>query len=73
MATNTSIEGDFDQVPPQSRTYRLTATADGHLAMITVTTPQWEGLLRTVGRADLVGNPDYATPHLRAARTARRS
>jgi crotonobetainyl-CoA:carnitine CoA-transferase CaiB-like acyl-CoA transferase len=65
VATNTSIEGDFDRVPPQSRTYRLTATADGHLAMITVTTPQWEGLLRTVGRDDLVGNPDYATPHLR--------
>ena len=65
VATNTSIVGEFDKVPPQSRTYRLTATADGHLAMITVTTPQWEGLLRTVGRDDLVGNPDYATPHLR--------
>jgi crotonobetainyl-CoA:carnitine CoA-transferase CaiB-like acyl-CoA transferase len=65
VASNTAIEGDFDRVPPQSRTYRLTATADGYLAMITVTTPQWEGLLRTVGRDDLVGNPDYASPHLR--------
>jgi crotonobetainyl-CoA:carnitine CoA-transferase CaiB-like acyl-CoA transferase len=65
VTTNVSIEGDFEPVPPQSRTYRLTPTADGHIAMITVTTPQWEGLLRTVGREDLVGNPDLATPHLR--------
>jgi crotonobetainyl-CoA:carnitine CoA-transferase CaiB-like acyl-CoA transferase len=70
VTTNVTLEGEFDALPSQSRTFRLTPTADGHIAMITVTTPQWEGLLRTVGRDDLVGNPDYATPQKRGRNAA---
>ena len=33
--------------------------------MITVTTPQWDGLLRAVGRDELVGDPDLDTPQQR--------
>jgi crotonobetainyl-CoA:carnitine CoA-transferase CaiB-like acyl-CoA transferase len=65
VTTNVSMLGDFDRLPPQSRTFRLTPTADGYVAMITVTTPQWNGLMRAVGRDDLVGHPDYDTPQQR--------
>ena len=57
VSTNISMVGEFDKLPAQSRTFRLTPTADGHVAMITVTTPQWDGLLRAVGRDELVGEP----------------
>jgi len=70
VTTNVTMEGEFDKLPPQSRTFRLTPTADGHIAMITVTTPQWEGLLRAVGRDELVGNPDFATPQKRGRNAA---
>ena len=33
--------------------------------MITVTTPQWNGLMRAVGRDELVGHPDYDSPQQR--------
>ena len=62
--------GEFDKLPPQSRTFRLTPTADGHVAMITVTTPQWDGLLRAVGRDELVGSPDLDTPQKRGRNSA---
>lgn len=65
VTTNVTMQGDFDRLPPQSRTFRLTPTADGHIAMITLTTPQWDGLLRAVGRDDLVGHPDYDSPQQR--------
>ena len=45
VSTNFTMRGEFDRLPSQSRTFRLTTTADGHIAMITVTTPQWDGLL----------------------------
>jgi crotonobetainyl-CoA:carnitine CoA-transferase CaiB-like acyl-CoA transferase len=70
VTTNVTLEGEFDKLPSQSRTFRLTPTADGFIAMITVTTPQWEGLLRAVGRDDLVGHPDYATPQKRGRNAA---
>ncbi len=65
VSTNFTMRGEFDRLPPQSRTFRLTTTADGHVAMITVTTPQWDGLLRAVGRDELVGSPDLDTPQKR--------
>ena len=70
VSTNVSMVGEFEKLPSQSRTFRLTPTADGHIAMVTVTTPQWDGLLRTVGRDDLVGSPDYDTPQKRGRNAA---
>ncbi len=71
-APTSPMEGEFDKLPPQSRTFRLTPTADGHVAMITVTTPQWDGLLRAVGRDELVGHPDFDTPQKRGRNGGRR-
>ncbi len=62
VSTNITMVGEFDKLPSQSRTFRLTPTADGHIAMITVTTPQWDGLLRAVGRDELVGEPGSRHP-----------
>jgi crotonobetainyl-CoA:carnitine CoA-transferase CaiB-like acyl-CoA transferase len=70
VTTNVTLEGEVDQLPSQSRTFRLTPTADGFIAMITVTTPQWDGLLRAIGRDELVGHPDYATPQKRGRNAA---
>jgi crotonobetainyl-CoA:carnitine CoA-transferase CaiB-like acyl-CoA transferase len=71
VSTNITMRGDFDRLPSQSRTFRLTPTADGYVAMITVTTPQWDGLLRAVGRDELVGSPDLDTPQKRGRNSAR--
>jgi crotonobetainyl-CoA:carnitine CoA-transferase CaiB-like acyl-CoA transferase len=38
--------------------------------MVTVTTPQWDGLLRAAGRDELVGDPDYDTPQKRGRNAA---
>jgi crotonobetainyl-CoA:carnitine CoA-transferase CaiB-like acyl-CoA transferase len=65
VTTNVTLQGEFDRLPPQSRTFRLTPTADGYVAMVTVTTPQWNGLMRATGRDDLVGHPDYDSPQQR--------
>jgi crotonobetainyl-CoA:carnitine CoA-transferase CaiB-like acyl-CoA transferase len=65
VTTNVSLQGEFDKLPPQSRTFRLTPTADGYIAMITVTNAQWDGLLRATGRDELVGHPDYNSPQQR--------
>jgi crotonobetainyl-CoA:carnitine CoA-transferase CaiB-like acyl-CoA transferase len=70
VSTNVTMLGEFDRLPAQSRTFRLTPTADGHVAMITVTTPQWDGLLRAVGRDELVGSPDLDTPQKRGRNSA---
>ncbi len=68
--TNVTMRGDFDQLPSQSRTFRLTPCADGHIAMVTVTTPQWDGLLRAVDKNDLVGHPDLDDPQKRGRNSA---
>jgi crotonobetainyl-CoA:carnitine CoA-transferase CaiB-like acyl-CoA transferase len=70
VTTNVTMGGEFDRLPSQSRTFRLTACADGHLAMITVTTPQWDGLLRAVGKHELVGHPDLDDPQKRGRNSA---
>ena len=49
-ATNASFVGDVDKLPPQSRTFRLTKTADGYIALITVANDQFDGLLRATGQ-----------------------
>ncbi len=70
VSTNVTMLGEFDQLPAQSRTFRLTPTADGYIAMVTVTTPQWDGLLRAVGRDELVGSPAFDTPQKRGRNAA---
>jgi len=70
VTTNVTMHGEFDQLPSQSRTFRLTPCEDGHIAMVTVTTPQWDGLLRAVGKHDLVGHPDLDDPQKRGRNSA---
>jgi crotonobetainyl-CoA:carnitine CoA-transferase CaiB-like acyl-CoA transferase len=70
VSTNVTLEGEFDKLPANSRTFRLSKTADGHIALVSVTTPQWEGLLRACGRDELIGHPDLATPQLRGRNAA---
>jgi crotonobetainyl-CoA:carnitine CoA-transferase CaiB-like acyl-CoA transferase len=70
VSTNITMLGEFEQLPAQSRTFRLSPTADGYVAMVTVTTPQWDGLLRAVGRNELVGDPNYDTPQKRGRNAA---
>jgi crotonobetainyl-CoA:carnitine CoA-transferase CaiB-like acyl-CoA transferase len=70
VTTNVTMRGDFDRLPSQSRTFRLTPCADGHIAMVTVTTPQWDGLLKAVGKHDLVGHPDLDDPQKRGRNSA---
>ncbi|MGH8996024.1 MAG: CaiB/BaiF CoA transferase family protein [Acidimicrobiales bacterium] len=48
----------IDDLPTVVSTYRLTETADGHLAMVTVTDEQWRGLLRAFGRTDVLDDPE---------------
>jgi crotonobetainyl-CoA:carnitine CoA-transferase CaiB-like acyl-CoA transferase len=70
VTTNVTMRGQFDKLPSQSRTFRLTPCADAHIAMITVTTPQWDGLLRAVGKHALVGHPDLDDPQKRGRNSA---
>jgi crotonobetainyl-CoA:carnitine CoA-transferase CaiB-like acyl-CoA transferase len=62
VATNQTLVGNVDTLPPQSRTYRLTKTADGYVAMIPIANDQFEGLLRATGMDHLVGDPKLSTP-----------
>ena len=70
VTTNVTMHGEFDRLPSQSRTFRLTPCADGHIAMVTVTTPQWDGLLKAVGKHDLIGHPDLDDPQKRGRNSA---
>jgi len=49
------------ELPPIANTFRLTETADGFVALITVTDDQWQGLMRASGRADLLEDPQFKT------------
>jgi crotonobetainyl-CoA:carnitine CoA-transferase CaiB-like acyl-CoA transferase len=61
-ATNASFVGDVDRLPPQSRTFRLTKTADGFVALIAVANDQFDGLLRATGQEDRIGDPQLSSP-----------
>ena len=64
-ATNPSFVGDADKLPPQSRTFRLSKTSDGYVALITVANDQFDGLLRAAGRDELIGDPQLNSPQQR--------
>ena len=61
-ATNASLVGDADKLPPQSRTFRLTKTADGYVSLVAIANDQFDGLMRVVGKDDMVGHPDLNSP-----------
>lgn len=44
MMNNTCIEPD-QVLPPVSRSFRLTPTADGYVSLVTLTASQWKGLV----------------------------
>lgn len=50
--------------------YNVYATADGHIAIITVTEDHWLSILDAVGRPDLKGDPRYTPNHERVQRMA---
>ena len=50
--------------------YNVYATADGHIAINVVKEVHWEGLLEAMGRANLKGDPRYATNALRVEHMA---
>jgi crotonobetainyl-CoA:carnitine CoA-transferase CaiB-like acyl-CoA transferase len=48
--------------------YNVYATADGHIAIITVTEDHWLGILDAVGRPDLKNDPRFTPNHERVKR-----
>ena len=47
MMNNTCLE-DVDVLPPVSRSFRTTPTADGHVVLVTLTAKQWDGLVEAI-------------------------
>ncbi len=47
MMNNTSLE-DVKALPPVSRSFRTTPTADGHVVLVTLTAKQWDGLVDAI-------------------------
>jgi crotonobetainyl-CoA:carnitine CoA-transferase CaiB-like acyl-CoA transferase len=48
--------------------YNVYETRDGHVAIFTASERHWHSIARTLGRDDLLANPDYATTPGRAAK-----
>jgi crotonobetainyl-CoA:carnitine CoA-transferase CaiB-like acyl-CoA transferase len=47
MMNNTILE-HVKQLPPVSRSFRTTPTADGHVVLVTLTAKQWDGLVAAI-------------------------
>jgi crotonobetainyl-CoA:carnitine CoA-transferase CaiB-like acyl-CoA transferase len=47
MMNNTCLE-DVKELPPVSRSFRTTPTADGHVVLVTLTAKQWDGLVAAI-------------------------
>lgn len=47
MMNNTCLD-DVDVLPPVSRSFRTTPTADGHVVLVTLTAKQWDGLVAAI-------------------------
>jgi len=60
MMAHTCLD-PVNELPEIANTFRLTPTADGFVALITVTDDQWQGLMRGSGRADLLADPQFRT------------
>ena len=66
---NHTCVGDVDLLPPVSRSFRTTPTADGHVVLVTLTARQWDGLVEAVLPADGPGD-DGGDLHETGARMA---
>jgi crotonobetainyl-CoA:carnitine CoA-transferase CaiB-like acyl-CoA transferase len=51
---------DVDVIPPSSRTYRLTPTQDGYLAVVAVTAQQWQAMTEAILGAEPVATAGIA-------------
>jgi crotonobetainyl-CoA:carnitine CoA-transferase CaiB-like acyl-CoA transferase len=49
---NDTCVGDVDLLPPVSRSFRTTPTADGHVVLVTLTAKQWDNLVAAILTAD---------------------
>ncbi|WP_334142417.1 CaiB/BaiF CoA transferase family protein [Rhabdothermincola sp.] len=47
MMNDTCLE-DVELLPPVSRSFRTTPTADGHVVLVTLTAKQWDGLVSAI-------------------------
>jgi crotonobetainyl-CoA:carnitine CoA-transferase CaiB-like acyl-CoA transferase len=47
MMNNTCV-GEVDLLPPVSRSFRTTPTADGYVVLVTLTSKQWDGLVAAI-------------------------
>ncbi len=47
MMNNTCLE-EVERLPPVSRSFRTTPTADGHVVLVTLTAKQWDGLVEAI-------------------------
>ena len=64
MMNDTIAEPDA-VLPPVSRSFRLTPTADGHVSLVTLTAAQWDGLVDAV--LDEAERPDLSDTGARMA------
>jgi len=63
MMNHTCLAPD-ELLPPVSRSFRLTPTADGHVSLVTLTAAQWDGLVQALLEG---GGPDLSDTGARMA------
>ncbi len=56
-----TVDEPSSVLPPTSRSFRVTPTADGQVVLVTLTGPQWAGLTRALLDDDGDGDDDAAT------------
>jgi crotonobetainyl-CoA:carnitine CoA-transferase CaiB-like acyl-CoA transferase len=61
MMNRTCLEPDVRGLPDVATSFRLTRTADGHVAVALLTTEQWRGVVVLTGRDDLLEDAEFAT------------
>jgi formyl-CoA transferase len=61
MMNRTCLEPDVRALPDVATSFRLTPTADGHVAVALLTTGQWRGVVTLAGREDLLEDEEFAT------------
>ena len=75
MMNNTCLE-DVKTLPPVSRSFRTTPTADGHVVLVTLTAKQWDGLvdaILTEPGADTGGDLSNTDPRMAGGAAIMRS
>lgn len=64
MMNHTCLD-DVEVLPPVAASLRLTRTADGFVALATVTDQQWRSMLTAVGLVDRLDHQDFSTAQMR--------